>query len=271
MTAFLFWNLNRKPLQHMVSNLARRHAVDVLMLAECEIEVDVLLTLLNQSSDSSYHYTDCRTCRRVKVFTRFPGEFLSAVCDTDRLTVRHLRLPGLRNILVAVTHFPDKGNFTDEEQSHLCTVLARQINDAEQKVGHSNTVLTGDFNMNPFDPGVVSALGLHGVMSRRIAEERSRRVQKASYAYFYNPMWSLLGDRTSSPPGTYYYRGSTPVVYFWNMFDQVLLRPDLLPFFATDELKILDSDGATSLLSKRGYPDHRNASDHLPIFFRLAI
>jgi hypothetical protein len=35
-------------------------------------------------------------------------------------------------------------------------------------------VVIGDFNMNPFDRGMVNANGFHAVMSRQIAALRSR-------------------------------------------------------------------------------------------------
>jgi hypothetical protein len=82
-------------------------------------------------------------------------------------------------------------------------------------------------------------------------------------------MWGYLGDRTPGPPGTYYYSASSPLTYFWNTFDQMLLRPDLMNTLT--ELQILDTDGQTSLLTKAGKPRKSEASDHLPILFRLDI
>ena len=56
---------------------------------------------------------------------------------------------------------------------------------------------------------------------------------------------------------------------YWNMFDQVLLRPGLMD--SLTELRILDGDGQASLLSERGRPRSATASDHLPILFRLDL
>ena len=61
------------------------------------------------------------------------------------------------------------------------------------------------------------------------------------------------------------------VCYFWNMFDQVLVRPSLLDAFANDHLKILDSNDDDSLLTARGLPNKAAASDHLPIVFGLEL
>ncbi len=122
--------------------------------------------------------------------------------------------------------------------------------------------------MNPFEEGLVSANGFNAVMSRHIAERKSRVVQKKQYPFFYNPIWGLLAmlHRTSR---TYYNNRSEHINFFWYMFDQVLIRPDLLDSFSNEELKIVDSDGETSFLTRYGIPNDRIFSDHLPIIFKL--
>jgi len=130
--------------------------------------------------------------------------------------------------------------------------------------------LVGDLNMNPFEDGVVDAFGLHGVMTRRIARRETRIVQGKGCPFFYNPMWSLFGDATPGPPGTYTDQGQSRG-NSWHMFDQVLIRPALLPIFRNEDLEIVTSDGKISLLSKGYIPDHGSTSDHLPVFFRLAL
>ena len=94
--------------------------------------------------------------------------------------------------------------------------------------------------MNPFEDGMVSANGLHAVMSQGIAQRGSRTVQGKAYPFFYNPMWSYLGDASAGPPGTFYYENAQHKTFFWNMFDQILLRPDLLEFFAAENLQIVE-------------------------------
>ena len=49
------------------------------------------------------------------------------------------------------------------------------------------------------------------------------------------------------------------------MFDQILIRPDLLDFFKTNNLEIVTEIRGISLLSASGKPDKIRASDHLPI------
>ncbi len=55
------------------------------------------------------------------------------------------------------------------------------------------------------------------------------------------------------------------------MFDQVLIRPDLLDFFQIDSLKIITEINGISLLSDFGRPNKSKGSDHLPILFSLNL
>lgn len=270
MATFLFWNLNRKPLQEFIRTLVVEHNVDILILAECSIEPGVLLRYLNRSL-VEYYYAPSEKCNKIDIYLRFSREFIAPVYELERLTIQHLKLPGSIDILLAALHFPSKLHWDDGSQALRCVELAKKIYFAEQEAGHSRTILVGDLNMNPFEDGVVSANGLHAVMSRDIAMKKPRVVQGERYPFFYNPMWSLFGDASSGPPGTFYYSASTPKTFFWNMFDQVLIRPELLSSFSNNNLQILTSAKNTSLLTKSKRPNAKLASDHLPLLFTLNL
>jgi hypothetical protein len=47
-TTFLCWNLNSRPLEHRIAEIARSRDVDVLVLLECAVQVGDLLAALNQ-------------------------------------------------------------------------------------------------------------------------------------------------------------------------------------------------------------------------------
>jgi hypothetical protein len=271
MTVFVFWNLHNQQLGHMIANLAVTYDVDVFMLAECDIGPSRLLSDLNRSGSSPYHYVRNIGQEKIQIYTKFSAEFVTSVLDGPRFTIRHVTLPATAGLLLVVSHFPSKVNWDEHSQAAESTILAQEIAQAEVSVGHQRTVLVGDLNMNPFESGVVNAAGLHAVMSKSIALNRSRTVQGRSYRYFYNPMWSLLGDASDGPPGTHYYNRSSHREIFWNMFDQVLIRPDLLDRFNNRDLMVLDTDGTTTLLTANGLPDTTVASDHLPILFTLNL
>ncbi|MCP4349580.1 MAG: hypothetical protein GY795_29210 [Desulfobacterales bacterium] len=84
-------------------------------------------------------------------------------------------------------------------------------------------------------------------------------------------MWSYLGDFSPGPPGTYYRNTGRQVNFFWNMFDQILIRPEIMDAFENENMRILTEIGQASLLGKYGKPDVNTGSDHLPIYFRINI
>ena len=107
------------------------------------------------------------------------------------------------------------------------------------------------------------------MMSREVASRGSRTVQAREYDFFYNPMWAHFGDRQNGPPGTYYYDKAEHVTYFWNIFDQILVRPALLEGLGSESVRILTSVKGLSLLGPGGRPDRAVASDHLPVLLDL--
>lgn len=272
MTTFLFWNTSKKALEEKVINLVKRHDVDVLMLVESTAATATMLERLNEGGPARFHLTESFSDNPdILIYTAFPREFTRPLFDSSRLTIRTLSLPGQLEILLAVAHLPSKLYWSEASQNMECVEVARAIRVAEENAGHTRTVLTGDLNMNPFEEGVVGAAGLHAVMSRTVASKKFRTIQKRQYPFFYNPMWGEFGDANDSPSGTYYYERAEHIQFFWNMFDQVLIRPQLLPHFKRDKLRILRGDGSTSFLDKKGVPDKATASDHLPLLFQLTL
>ena len=267
-TRFLFWNINQKPLAELIAELADIHRADVIVLAESNTEPGVMLQTLNTGRRGGFHFP-AGLSKHVKVFTRFAREFLQPSFETDRISIRRLVLPARTELLIVAVHLPSKLHWSGESQAFECAELASRIAAEEDHVGHRRTVLVGDFNMNPFEAGMVAAGGLNSVMSRRIASRLTRTVQGRDYRFFYNPMWGCLGDAGGETAGSYFYDSAEHVNYFWNVFDQVLIRPELAQGFDPSQLKIVTSAGARSLVRADGRPDHVTCSDHLPVVFEL--
>jgi hypothetical protein len=267
MITFLFWNINNKPLQRYIRELADQYTVDVLVLAECRLSEATLLNSLNAGKAADFHFTQSE-CPALKMFTRFSGVYLEEVAHDQRASIRRMRLPAREEVLFVAAHLPSKMYANDRDQELRCEHTGQMIYHAEEAIGHQRTLLVGDLNLNPFEKGVVMASGLHAAMTKAIARERERTVSGKQYRYFYNPMWGHFGDRTPGPPGTYYYSRGADVSYFWHMFDQVLIRPDLIERFDDETLQVLAAAGSTPLIGRNGRP---TPSDHLPISFKLNL
>lgn len=265
----LFWNVARKDLSPLVARLAAERSADIVVLAENGAGPGATLQELHRFLDPAFSEPTSEQTR-IDLFGRHDGlDLQETYADASgRLTVRVLRL-GEEELLLAAVHSVSKTNWDRADQAAESCVLSDQIRRVESEYGHARTILVGDLNMNPFEDGMVQANGLHAMMTRATAQTRARQVQGRDYPFFYNPMWGFFGDRTPGPPGTFYYRHSGHLSYDWNIFDQVLLRPDVLPFF--EDVEIVTRIGETELIAANGRPDTHNASDHLPILFRLGV
>ena len=234
MTNFLFWNFRpRVGVKHPESILARTAlslGIGLIMLVERRIPPDIILGELNQEAPSFYSRQTPN--RRFRIFARFPSEALELLDETERMCVWRLQLPDQQEILVAIVHFPDRRNHPPPDQQSLAFELATFLRNTETKAGHSRTILVGDFNMNPFDNGMVDLNGFGAMMTKELARKHSR-TDSESRGRFYNPMWSRLGDFSEGPPGTYYYPQSDNAHVYWHMLDQVLIRLDLIELSKT--------------------------------------
>ena len=271
MLTFLFWNLKQSR-PDLLASLVQRHQVNVVMLAECPTLPARVLEALNQST-ADFFYVQSE-CPRIAIYTRFAERYLAREKEDHYYTIRRLALPGHDEILVCVVHFPSKLFRSSSDQSYLATEFSKILVNTELEIGHSRTLLVGDLNMNPYEDGVVQAGCLHAVMTRGIARRPERVLDGlVCKPYFYNPMWSHFGERKQGHAGTYYYSSPKVRADFWNIYDQVLLRAQLLPFFHEETLRILHEDDATmvSFLTLKGHPDAEKVSDHLPILFSLDI
>ena len=268
---FLFWNIHKKMILDTVVQLAHNEAVDVLILAESIISTAEMVAALSSSQARHYYYAGAGVSDHIQVYTRFPTRLCRPIWDEGGLSAYGLSPPVGQDIVFIAAHLSSKLHQTDDEQALACSRLREFIDRVEQEQGHHRTVLIGDLNMDPFESGLTGSEGLHAIMDRQIAGRNIRRVKGLNRHFFYNPMWSLLGDLSPGPPGTYYYPGSGIVELFWHTFDQVLLRPELIYSFRPETLRVIDKSQQLRLVTAKGRPDKNHGADHLPISLTLHL
>jgi hypothetical protein len=272
MISFLFWNLNANPeAAACIAGIGRTYAVDVFLFAECPAETGPLLTGLNALHRGIYH-APARIRTKVQFVTRLPPSHLTPLFTNvgGDMTIWRLRTDLLPAVFLAAMHLPSKaGGVKETDQQAWAQEVSREIAEFEDRENCEDTLLVGDLNMNPFDPGVVSVTGLHGLITTALASQPPRRHRGKPYRRFYNPMWGLFGDRTSGPAGTHFWDSSVPSNQHWQILDQVLLRPSLMKRLRA--LQILEGDGYRSFLGSNKVPSREHLSDHLPILFQLDV
>lgn len=271
---FLFWNIKKKNnFFNLIADLVHEKGIDILLIAEYpDVDSLDLLRMINRDNVDFFYIQPFVPTDKVKIYTRLNPRLIRNVDDDSGLSAKAIYSPLLGDPISLVTcHLPSKLNKSEANQSERAEDIRIFVENLEERHGHRRTIICGDLNMNPFDEGMVKARGLHGVMEKNIAKNVSRIINKKEYFYFYNPMWGFLGDSgCGQVSGTMYYNPSEPITYFWHLYDQVLVRPDLIDRFESNELHIITQISSVSLLTSKGLLN-QEFSDHLPIMFNLNI
>jgi endonuclease/exonuclease/phosphatase family metal-dependent hydrolase len=210
----------------------------------------------------------------LKIFTVFDESWIEKLDDKygePHWTINRLKNPIHKDINLIAVHFPSKLFWSDQSQSFECVELMARIRKLENDLGNDNTIVIGDFNMNPFEFGMLSSVGLHSLKDRKkIENERFRKVNQREYDMFYNPMWNFLGDFNKERQGTYYYRKNDHISLDWNTFDQVLIRPSLIRNFDENQIHVIHEINGIRILDDDAIPD-KEYSDHLPLELTLNL
>ena len=268
---FLFWNIGRRPLLTPITDLVHTHEVDILIIAESELSDIEMLRSLNSRGVPCFTISPPGVPGLVKIYSHLSWDFIRPIRDSRGVAIRQIAPPVGNDLILVAVHLPSKLHQTEQDQVLNCTRLSRMIEEVEKEIGHTRTLVMGDLNMNPFECGMIGAEGIHAISDRVIASKGTRRVAGEDRRFFYNPMWNCFGDGPPGPPGTYFYDTGTQVNMYWNIFDQVLMRPELITAFSDENLRIITELGSRSLLSPSGRPDQTFGSDHLPILLSLRL
>jgi len=283
---FLFWNTGYRPsrlnsegdrsrtqhLARLIAAAAEQHGVDIVVIAESPAPGAILRAMQGAKPRFRLHSHPIPT-EGVRLFSRLPDRCVRGIATVGRSSGWSIRLPTAARqtseLLLFGLHLQSKLYYSEGDQAAASVRINTVIGATEQAKGHTRTLAVGDFNMNPFESGMISSAGFHAVPTKAIARKATRKVNGEDVHFFYNPMWRHFGDRPNRSAGTYYKWQSNPLAYFWHIFDQVLIRPSLLQAFRDDSLAILTDIDGTPLLTDAGTPSAAVASDHLPIIFVL--
>jgi hypothetical protein len=270
MTTFLLWNVQKKDLSGLVVRLVKEHRVGVVVLVERPERDEALLQALRETG----RFTRVESHNRIGVYTRLGRSAcvrLRPPVDDERMDFWHLCPGGRTDMLLAAVHGLDRVNYGDDRRGLHFQRLTANVGQLERQLNHKRTAVVGDFNASPFETAVAGALGLHAIRMSEVGGRDHRIIMQQRYEFFYNPMWTCYGRGDPSPPATYYFNGSDVYELFWRMLDQVVVRPQMLPYFPERSLRIVRRAGLTSLLTAAGLPNETDASDHLPLVFRIKL
>ncbi len=266
MCRIVFWNVNRKDLTSAVCDLVTATNADILILNECLQPIKGVLKELNASAKQSFYVPKySKKESRFHCLCRIESMDLKELHNGFRTSIRRLMLAGVE-VIFGLIHGPDLRNYDEMNRTSLARDVMDEIQYIKDRRKHDRVILLGDFNLNPFDPAMNLAAGYNAMMTRDCIRGGQRTFGEKEYDFYYNPMWSLLGDGSEGPAGTVYdTSGQGP--YGWSLFDQVLLSHSVVDRFK--RVQILTHAGELNLIDSRGRPNSDIASDHLPILVEL--
>lgn len=267
---FLYWNINKKNIIEPLIKIVVENSIDVIILSEINISQSELLEELNKNLHQKFSLS-YSPINDPLILARLPRNSVEIVHNSNNISIRKIKPPLGCEFLLYVVHLPSKLHQNTEDQILNSTEVIRIIEEFEDKMANRRSIIVGDFNMNPFEYGVIGASGFHAILDKEIAKRGSRVVGRQKKHFFYNPMWKQYSNVYPKVPGTYYYNKSTQINYFWNIFDQVLIRPELLHIFDENQVAILTEFEGNSLLNNKQLPNSEKFSDHLPIKFSLDL
>lgn len=262
----LFWNVhNNIHINDILVQAILETNADIIGLAEYNNTVITDLISNLNANQTTYYLFHFMGCKRIRIISKINPRLTMPLYQCSYYTIWNIPYNKNDRLNIVFLHFPicylkeyDKIDIVDE--------LREAIENCEIKTNCVNSVIVGDYNMNPFDKQMYVGKGLNAIPVSDIAKKQSREVRKKERLFFYNPTWNMIGDFTT-PPGSYYKYESSVECLFWNLFDQVCIRPSLIDSFKQESLKYITKINNTDLL-KNGIPNIE-ISDHLPLYFEL--
>jgi len=271
-----FWNINCKNLSDNLIDFVTEQQIDILVLAE--IDDNTILEFLTKSRaiHKNQPFSRINNHNTVALLSKYNADVFP---EENRLVSRRwliysVNIPTVICFNLACVHFHSKVNWAKESLALECVNFSRDISIVEDKTGCDETILIGDFNMNPFEDGIVAANGLNAIQDLEYVSKNpnGRNIDGIDYKYFYNPMWNFFGD-FKKPLGTHYCRPGGHISQEWNIYDQIMFRGTIKKYLDNnDYVKIIDEIRSEKIITKEfGRPKDAKYSDHLPIVLKLRI
>ena len=259
----LFWNTHKNiDINHIVAELIEENNINIIALAEYTANVDELIDLLSNRGIIMRKY-DNPGGEKV-IFLGNTYYHAEPALQSDRYSFQIID----NKYIICCVHLQSQ-ILKNSEGTREITIrkIVRDIINTENAIKSDNTIVIGDFNINPFDHGMIDADQFHSLPFYEVAKKKTRIIADESFKMFYNPMWRFFRD-INKPYGTHYYSGNDKDNIFWNIYYQIIIRPDLRKYFVDEELKIVTETSHCSLLNRNEHPN-KNISDHLPIIFEI--
>lgn len=262
----VFWNNRTKSDFESIVDLIDYKNADIIGLAECTISTSKIIRELKKKYPKRDYHSITDIHDRLKVisslpanrFKNFKGKYDSLFWNVNNVT---------HHFNIVFVHLPSKLRWDSVSVNMEAINMSNHIREFERATKNKNTLLIGDFNLNPYEFGMRSSVGLHGVKDKFLAP-KDKNIYGQDYDRFYNPMWNFLGDQ-DDVPGTYYFSRSDHDNPHWHTLDQVLIRSGVLSKYKKINVEIITDIKGETLIQSKSKRIKTKFSDHLPILITI--
>ncbi len=268
----MFWNTfknsNKSNINKCISEIIIEKSCDIALFAEYPSEqISKLCNSINLQAYQSYKLIPSfGGCSHICGLISNRYKNVTVLHEDNRYAIYKIEIAtGI--ILIAAIHNVSKMSNGTLDQLDILQRIQSDLINQETKFETKNSIIVGDFNINPFEEISVSSNSLFAIPYREELKNTTAVRQGVKREKFFNPSWKFLSNQ-KPPYASYYYSNSSSVNYYWNMFDQVIIRPELVSAFNMDVFSII-TETKTCQLMLNGKPNKNSFSDHLPIFFNI--
>lgn len=256
----LFWNLQKKDLTKQIAELIYEQQPTIVSLAEGDkTPLTDLLALINSQNGHQYHHIDNPGCDKINILC---SKSINLELSHQHKDYSVIKINLSSEIyLLCFVHLPSKLYQLEDQQRRACERLSKTIISEEELHNTENTIIMGDFNINPYESAMVSFSGLAASNGIDCSQRRSVKSDGETSKLFYNPMWTLY-SQYKERPGSYRYSQPGNNILSWHFLDQVIIRPNLVGKFDFNSLKFIIKTKNFTYTDKHGRP---SISDHLPL------
>jgi len=280
---FFSWNVGKNKDPKLYSDLTaelKQRKIDVLILQESAIDAVKALP----DYDEVPEFAQERGVRTVRIFLQKMSRI--SVSNAKSYVGNKLRCivittkKGFRFNCCGVHLYSMAGGKSPEMHALENGVIGSSFKEYTSKSPTDNTLIVGDLNNLPFHSTIQSPTTFNAIHVKEVVRTiKTRKVALQDHDYFYNPMWSLMGDYNyltdnEKIAGTYYFDTDDPARYHWNVLDGVILNANMMDKILMSSLEIVTTINGKDLVLKSPARDPRTFldltySDHLPITFTI--
>lgn len=263
---FIFWNINKNPLVDEIAELVEESRCDIAAFAEADKEtINQVIDRLKEKYQIDCSLYENPGCDRIKIIVIGQPE-ISLLNQNSYFSL--IKIKGAnRALIVGFVHFPSQKHCGLDALGDMCARFRSQIVVEEDRCNIQDSMVMGDFNVNPFEQPMISFRSMGATNGQDCNQRGAITSYEVSNKLFYNPMWTLYATHKERPGG-YRYPNTQNHVLTWHFLDQVIIRPSLIEHFNFESLQLIKATSTVNYLNNNQFP---TISDHFPLMCEVEI